>query len=247
MSATIDNETFGVTYVDDCDFREVTGASLTVDPWGLDVLVRRRRGRADELADEIALYKSKRTIRDRVYKDLVLTEYNATHEGAFATVDLTFKGVFDGRTREPNIKDGTRAASVQLNRMSAVIGTLSGQTMTANYYAPYLSAMYVRKEKPLLPQFRNRIDFRGEAMELFGHTGFVSNVSYFKGRVLAGTAARGRTTALTGIASAYNAVIEIYTPQFERKQVGEWWEVTETNEVRIVPLEGYNLAAIGSI
>lgn len=218
----------GLTYKGDCDFAETEDSGrFSIDPWGMDVLTRIRKGRVDRLSTELALYDRRRDIKDSEYADFYLSRVNPDPGRAFATVTLEYVGIRGGKIPDPVFKSGFRASTVSLP-YAGIGGELDGTSTTLKYYAPYTTAMYVLKDKPKGAKYRDKIELIPESLQIISVTGDdTREISYKRA-----SADNGDTLKTP---NAYNALIEVYTSQFDWKKAGQWYEVTETNEAVIIP------------
>lgn len=226
-----------ITYVDvGDDFVEQPGATLTVDPWGMDQITRRFTGKQSMLATEVAKYKRDRDKRDPTYKWLFYTSLVATESAPFAEIAVTYKGTYDGKLPEPVVKSGFRKQSVTLNLAGATSDEADITATTANltYYAPYSTYKYITKAKPKAAKYRTKIELTAEALDTVSmsnsHRG---DLHYVNGTSL--SSGPNRILVYKIQPNKFNAVLELSTSQFDVQPAGRWFEITETTELLLVP------------
>jgi len=217
-------------------FQETVGSVLNVDPWGLDTLTRRINGRSDQGPAYIATLARKRTVTDSVYKTLYMVDYSITMDGAIWDATLTFKGVINSTLQpDPIIEKGYRVQNITLPFFGS---EATGINATFSLTVPYTRYMYALQEEPTAPRFRGRVKVTKDSLQIVGRAGAAGNLVIFAGKFL-NTGVPGVISggAISSSINSYNAVAESVTTQFDARQVGQWWEVTENNEVVIQPLD----------
>jgi hypothetical protein len=238
MSVTINGTSYDLTYVNVAsDFKEKSGAILSVDAWGMDSLRRTFSGRLDKVATELIKYKRNRDKRDTVYADLYLSDYAMVESAPFAELTVTYKGILGGsvgvKLPDPVFKSGNRAQTAQL-KYTADDGDDTDETTTLSYYAPYTTAHYVLDKKPTRAKYRNAIQVTKDSLQIYHSTGRRDRNIIFGPDFNGG--GDGRSRELPRRSGYANGVVQVFTASFEFHEIaGKWWEVTETNEARIVP------------
>lgn len=226
-----------ITYVDvGNDFVEQPGATLSVDPWGMDQVTRHFTGKQDMLATEVAKYKRQRNKRDATYGWLFYTSMTATESAPFAEISVTYKGTYDGKVPAPVVKSGFRKQGVTLNLAGATSdeSDITATTSTITYYSPYTTYKYISKEEPKAAKYRTKIKLTAEALDIvsmsnahLGDLNFVNGTSLSSGP--------NRILIYKIQPNKFNAVLELSTSQFEVQPAGRWFEVSETTELLLVP------------
>ena len=232
MSISLNGVLRDVTYTSGIsdDFEEQPGAVLTQDPWGMDRITRRFKGRLDKVDYELGKLKRSRTVKDAIYPDLTAVSWTVTHDSPFPLLVIEYAGVVGGKTPDPVFKSGQRAQSVQLAYSGAALINTS-ESVTVSYQGPYTQAKYLLPTKPKGPKYRSKVEGNIEITKVAGDAS--RSFNFLNGGSLLGSIS---ASPPGGQANSYNGVVEIITPQFDFEQVGSWWTVTETNEKRIVPL-----------
>jgi len=229
-------------YVGDCAFAETTGSVLSIDPWGMDRLSRRIEGRSDQLPEYLATLARKRGVKDSVYPQLLMVDYDISMEGALCRSTVNYAGVFDGK--EPQVVEdyGTRSQSITLPLIGDELGISSGNSATFSYNAPYSTFRYPSREQPKGPKYKSRVAYINGAIQVTSRTGAGGDIAYFLGNSVTNASGNVQSIRTDGTANHYNAVIEVVNQEFTVTPVGSWWSVTETNEMILTPL---NLAQSG--
>jgi hypothetical protein len=224
------------TFLGDMAFQETVGSVLNVDPWGMDTLTRRVNGKSTAGVAYIATLARKRTIRDSEYTTLYLVDYSVTMNGAIYDATLTYKGIINSTvTTEPVIESGYRVQQITLPFFGS---EATGITATFTIAVPWSRFRYVTPSKPSTPLYRGQVQVTKDALQIMGRSGAAGNLVIFAGKFLnSGIPGIVSGNDLANELNAYNAVAESITTQFERVPVGQWYQVTENNEVVIQPLD----------
>lgn len=235
MSITINRVAFDLTYTDcPADFWEVPGAQLTVDTWGMDRLTRRFQGRLDRIAEELAKYKRDRDKKDSVYSWMNVIEVAMTESSPFAQLTVNYRGVYDGKTPPAVSASGFRKQSVQLNLAGESEDEVTETTSTLTYYAPYTTWRYVSKSEPKTAKYRTKIKLTSEALDVVSMSNsHVADLNFVNGSSL--SSGPNRPLIYRIAPGKFNAVIELSTSQLDIEPAGKWFEVTETNELLLIP------------
>jgi hypothetical protein len=233
---TINGAAYDLTYVSvEDDFEEQAGAVLSVDPWGMDEITRTWNGRLDKCETERLKFKRDRDKRDDEYKDLYCTEYKLTKSAPFATLSATFKGVLGGVTPEAVLADsGYRRNTVELGVAEDIGLTVLGASTTITYNSPFVRVNFVSKSRRKLAQYAKFLDIT--QLQIIKQT----NANLAVLNLVNGASINGpeqTTQQIAGIVGRYNGTIEIQSSITSQKQVGKWWQGTETHEILIVPME----------
>jgi hypothetical protein len=226
---------------------------MSVDLWGADVLTREWEGSKVLLQTFLASFKitiagffqngqpvvvdRSRQIQDKQLRDMYLTELSISPGRAFAKVRGTFKGVTNGRKPLPVVHYGTKAQQVTLPFIGDELGVTNGISTSFQYQAPYTQFLYLSKRKPRGPLFRGRTEFVENALQISARTGAAGNIKYFRGKTLTSNFSNVSSTGISGGLNCYNAVVECLNQEFDVKPIGTWWEVTETNQILLTPVD----------
>lgn len=237
MSIVLNGVTYGVDYVDiPDDFREQSGAILSVDPWGMDQISRRWMGRMDKADAERAKYKRNRGKRDSEYTTLYCTEYRVIWSAPFATLEATFKGLIDGNVPAPVISDsGYRRNTVELGIAENIGLTVLGGSTTITYNSPFVKVNFVSKTRRKWAQHANLLD--ATQLQIIKQTSAqAAALNIVKGQSLNGQPNQS-VQQIAGVVGSYNGTMEVQSSITSQKPVGQWWEGTETHELLIMPME----------
>lgn len=226
-------------YLGKMAFQETTGSVLNVDPWGFDTLTRKVNGRSDQGVAYIATMKRSRTIRDSTYPTLFLVDYSVSMDGAVWNVTLTYKGIINSTTKTENVPHG--GYRVQEITLPYFGNETTGINATFGYVAPFNRIMYILPEKPKAPLYRGQVEVTKDSLQIVSRTGARGDLVIFAGRFLnTGVPGIINGNQIANRATSYNAVAESITTQFDYEPVGQWWAVTENNEIRLQPLDLQN-------
>ena len=231
-----------MTYVGDTTFAEDADAVFTVDAWGMDSLTRRFKGANTLLSDFLEDYAKDRTVADADFPYMFHSSHSATIGRAFSTVTIEYKGLINskpGNTPEdlpPVFKSGYRTQDVSLPYVGDTIGQTTGAVAEITYSAPFTQIMYVTREVPKTRRFRNILESFEEGIQLLARRGSPGDITIHAGKTWKQSVG---TVGLDVIETVqhYNGVAEVIPTQFEWEQAGQWYQVIETNEARVVPLD----------
>jgi hypothetical protein len=224
-------------YVGDCTFAETKDSGrFSIDPWGMDVLTRVREGRNDELEEELALYDRKRDLRDATYKDFYFVDLDTQNGRSFTKVVVTYKGLKGGKIPAPSLADsGTRRNTIELSIAEDIGFTVLGASTTITYDSPWVKVNFVSDKKQKFPRFRKFLDVT--QVQIFKQTR--ANLADL--HIVNGPSVNQQPGATqqqySGIVNKYNGTFEIQSNIISQKQVGQWWEGTESHELVIMPME----------
>ncbi len=227
-------------YIGDCSFAEVEGRQYAIDPWSLDNVTVFIEGRRDHLATYMATMKRKRNIPLDGFPGLFLMNYDITDGRSMAKAAVHYAGVYTNEIPEPVFTPGYRTQSVTLPFILTAGGDASAITSTFEYIAPFTRVMYAVKENSLTPQYRGYVKLAKGALQIVSRSGAAGALAIFKGKYLNTQTANQISPQLTYTANCYNAVAESVTPTFDIEPVGQWYRITEMNEVRLIPLDLVN-------
>lgn len=226
-----------ITYTDvPNDFELQPGSVLSVDPWGMDQITRKWRGRLDKVLTERNKYKRDRQKRDFEHKDLYCVEYKVIEEIGSAVLEATFKGVIDGALPQPVIADsGYRRNTVELGIAENIGLTALGSSTTLTYNSPYVKVNFVSKSRRKFALHADKVD--ASQLQIIKQTNaHLASLNLVKGQSLNGQSQQS-VQAIAGIVGRYNGTFEVQSAITSQKPVGQWWEGTETHEILIVPME----------
>lgn len=229
---TVNGQSLDITYSSgiSSDFAEQPGATLNVDPWGMDSLTRRYTGRLDMTERELAKYLAKRDFKDPHIEGLFAISWRMVYAAPLPEFEVDFKGVKDGKPREPKIKHGRRIQTVTLP-YTGDDGEDDGTTTTLKYYTPFATVLYATRTRPVGAKYMSVVNPTGiQVISMSGDS--TREIHYKRGPSLNG--ATRNSTVLSALANGYNAVVEV-TGTVESEQVGQWWENTETIEALLMP------------
>lgn len=232
-------------FLGDMAFQETVGSTLAVDPWGMDTLTRHVNGRSDQGVAYIATLARSRTVYDPTYTTLYLVDYSVQMNGAIWEVTLTFKGIINSDVQtEPVFEGGDRKQQVTVPYIGDEIGQQTGIQATFTYLAPYTVVLYVLPNKPTAPRYRGQVQVTRDSLSIIGRTGAGGDYAIFAGKYLkTGVPNIINGPINLGNARFYNMVADSFS-EMKWKQVGQWWEVEEQNEVLLLPLDLANSASV---
>lgn len=203
------------TYTGDIRFREVPGAQLSVDVWGMDNITRKYIVRSDQADAAISRIRRIRNMRDWKYANMFLTNYSITENGPLCEFSISFSGVAsDTQTisTEPKISTATRLQQVTLE----ILGPIPAQDVIS-YYSPITTITYATRYKPTTRKYGGYIDEVSDSLK-------IKSRLFWNIPVMVGNYAIG----------AFNAVKDT-TGTIQFSQSGDWWQCTETNELILQP------------
>lgn len=224
-------------YRGNCEIEEISPERCTVDVWGLDLLTRTYKGRATGKNAFINELTTRRDKNDTVFKGMFMMDWTYTVEGPWVTFSVVFRGKKDNRDIEPRLDSGSRVQEVQLQFIGDELGVTTGNVASFTYNAPFTRVFYARRRKPVAIVYRDKLETTRDAIAIVSRSGTPGDLTLFRGRSLNGSALAGSAQNLSaGALNCYNGVLEIMsTLNFEK--VGQWYEIVETHEARIIPLE----------
>lgn len=243
----------GLLYVGDCSFQETENSGgINCDPWDIDTLTREWEGRKDLLENFLVSVaptavsmvaggtlnlSRNRTIADKQYTKMFLTAMNVDVGRAFAKITGTFRGIQNGRKPEPRKSVSYRLQEVTLPFITDSLVINSGITGTFTYKAPTTVYTYWQQEEPKQRMFRARPAQIVNSVAIVTRTGIPGTIKFFKGQTLTNSTPNFNTLATPGVLQAYNANIECLDDEFSFEQVGQWWQVRESNVITLTPLD----------
>ncbi len=243
----------GNVYVGDVDFQETEGSGgMSVDPWGFDTIQREYEGGNSALASFLTglvgsftvqsqsgpvFIDRTRLIQDTDYPALYLTEYSVEPGRAYSKVKTTSKGVFNGKAPQPVIEYGTKSQQVTLPFIGDEAGVTNGINASFVYTAPYATIRYIAKLRPTGPLFKSKLSTGSNTVQITARTGAAGGIQFFRGRTITNALGTVSSANIVGALQAYNAVIEIISESWDVKPLGQWWQVTEQNQVILTPLD----------
>jgi len=230
-------------------FVEQPGAQLAIDAWGLDTITRKYSGKVANVPDFIASLRRSRDKPDYLYPALTLTNYTINHGRAWAEVDITYKGAFDGKLPDPVYSGGSSTLNVQLEWQDNVLKQLAAAfqreytapTTQLTYKAPFVNVRYVTREVPKAPKFGglNGADLLVSIVNQTGARGRIEIVPIGQPRVQNVPIIAGlpTPTALPPKEHAFNGISNIVTDGPGYTQVGKFYECEERNQLVIMPFD----------
>lgn len=242
-----------IEYVGDCEFDETEDSGmLTEDFWGMDELTRIFEGRNDLLVPFILKFKKK--YFDDEFPQLGLTNRVIVPGRAFTKVTLTYKGLLDNDLPDPVVEGGWTQDSARVGLMFGqgkfsthgwmdlglgnfgsrttgnqkslpIAGLLStavvrksleqiGDEETAEveitYNAPRTTFHYVTRKEPKVPRYGQTLLLSEGDFEIVE-----TRPATFRGRPVINR--------------------EIRTVDFQKRRAGNFWEVSEVTQGKLVP------------
>jgi len=249
MSTTYGN----LIYVGDISFSETEDSGqITIDPWGMDSLTRIYMGGKGELetfleqlgqggiqvvysqnpvAGVTAILDRSRAIADSVFPQMFAKEIQISIDRSFAKITVPFRGVSNGRLPAPVVKFGLRVQSVSLDY------GIDGSGITANfqYEAPYSTYTYVTRKQPRRSLYKSKLEYLQDSIQIVSRTGAGGVIKYFVGPSVTNKSGNTQNINNGGAAGHYNAVVEV-VGTIDAQPDGQWWNVVETNEMILTPL-----------
>lgn len=111
-----------IKFVGNCEFEECCQPFGSKDEWGLDVLQRKFRGRADKLSAFMGGLR-----QGAAFNGFALQTWYSDDNPVFPTVLLTYKGLLSGNLPDPFISDSTS------ERSGTKTTEVSGEERTYDY------------------------------------------------------------------------------------------------------------------
>lgn len=118
-----------VRFIGNCDFEDACQPFGSKDEWGLDILQRAIRGRADRLKSYMDDLRQGQTVLS--HPGFHLQTWYADDNPVFPTVQLTYKGLLSGTLPEPFVVESTS------ERSGTITATVNGDERTYDF--SYLS------------------------------------------------------------------------------------------------------------
>lgn len=225
-------------FLGDMAFQETVGSTLNVDPWGMDTLTRKVDGKSPAGVSYIATLARKRNVYDSTYTSLYMVDYSVAMLGPIWEVTITFKGIINSIVQtEPVFESGTRRQQVTVPFIFDEAGVTSGVQAVFTYLAPFSRVQYVTPEEPTAPRYRGRVHVTKDSLSIVGRSGAAGDYAIFAGRYLNTSVPNIQAGGnVLGNLHCYNMVANSFS-SMEWKPVGQWWMVTEENEVLIQSLD----------
>jgi hypothetical protein len=206
----------GAEYID-CEWDKDASFQLDIDGFGLGALNRTYSGREDKVAAFLAGWPVGKA--DPIWKQFKLVKKSVTGNGALCTANLIFNGLLDGKIPPPQQRGGWARQNISLQHPS------SGQTVELEYRAPTATYQYVSKTIPKKPKYEGKLinpempweirDVRGDRLTQIHECIKIGELG-------------GKIQYTPIIASKFNYARLVMTEQFDFVQIGEYWEITET-------------------
>lgn len=225
-------------------FVEQPGAQLTIDAWGMDSITRKYMGKVANVPDFIATLRKNRNKPDNEFKALTLGNYNINLGRAWAEVDVTYKGTFDGKLPDPIIDGGGMTTqSVQLTYKDSEIEGLAS-ALRITYTKPSCSFTYKAASATIRYVTRSRPSSASYTLELGGLT---SKVEIIKQEGALGAydilplqqipQNNADIKAFVPTEKAFNAITVVVNDGPKYKQEGQYFLCEETNQVTLFPFD----------
>ena len=231
-------------------FVEQPGAQLSIDAWGLDTITRKYRGKEANVPDFIASIRKNRNKPDYLYPALTLTNYTINHGRAWAEVDITYKGTFDGKLPDPVYSGGVSTLNVQLELQDTGLRNLAiaygiqytAPTTQLTYKAPFVNVRYVLREPPKKAMFEddlNKLDPVISVVNQTGARGGIEIVPLGQPRVqnIPIIAGLPTPTALPPKENLFNGIANVVTEGPSYTQEGKFYLCEEKNQLTIMPFD----------
>lgn len=221
----------GLIYIGNCEFEEISDFEVGRDLFGMDTMTRTYEGRTDKLNAFMA--KVNASFRDDEYRNFRARSASSNRgSGPFTRVRVEFVGLWKDELPEERPIPGWR-------RQTSSFTVQGGQeTCEVDYAAPTTIYRYVTREKPTAQRFKGKLELLDAAWEIYQIRG-AKTIDFFEvqpvGRI-GGVVSGGR--AVTG---KFNYVKDIVTAAFNPRPAGDYWEVEEENEGRMLSVDREDL------
>lgn len=215
----------GILYAGTMEFFEEAEAEENIDEFGLNEVIRKIGGPR-------SIYAAyRRTLADATPDPefdtlrLVLRRTRVQHDGPFSHITLSFKGLL-GEEPKPRRSQGLIEKNVTLT-------SPDGSSLTLTYMAPFATFRYATLRRPRFPRYK------GQVLKLAG-----ANIIDMEGS-FASEIEEGEEPSV-GVSpnslANWNGTDdprfifrwEVTQTTFDAEEEGSAWQVTETNEMRIV-------------
>lgn len=207
------------TYIGDCEIQETERSDMRVDVYGLDTFVQGYQGRKDKakVADFLRRLKAAKTnsqvalptwgfqITD--YPGFSISDFSYHTDRSWAYFDVQFVGKVDNSEPEPNKTDDWTE-----NTISFYVGVDTPIPAEVDYRAPKTLYRYATKTRPTAPRYAGVVASGELPIQIIAKRGIAGLFSLTDFRVTQRS----------------------YMTQFQRTQIGNWWQVTEEHELRFV-------------
>lgn len=237
------------TYKGTTDWVITEPPAVSRNLYGSDVVSVKIGGPSTTLAATLATFKKGRTATANQYLTAVgfnypwatLTDISTTPGRAFSFINLTYKGVANSMLPQPFAKGGTRLQSVTIPYIGDTLGESTGAVATFEYQAPYTTWHYVTRGRPEYAQ-EKRLYVTRDSIKIINRSGSPGSLVLFKGKSIESSEIfAGETLTSQGQIQCYNGLVEGIVSSLDFAEVGNnLWECSQTNEVRIVPLDIVN-------
>lgn len=220
----------GVIYVGNCEFEEIADFQLGKTAFGMDTITRSFAGRSDKL--NAFLRKMSTGTSDVEYPGFKSRGVSVNRDGPFHRVTVEFIGLYNDVLPEVPPESGWRRQSSTFHQQG---GTGVAEV---EYAAPFTTYRYIAREKPVAQKFRGQLDLLGAAWEVYQIKG-AKDVQFFEVQPLGRIG--GVVSGAQTVTGKYNWVREVVTSIFTPKAAGNYWEVEEQNEGRMLPVDRTDL------
>lgn len=208
----------GVAYAGSLEFEEIDEAEETIDDFGLTRLTRKIGGPRNGLAAYLKTIKD--GDQDSEFSDLSLVRRRLaiSYDGPFAYVSVQFKGI----RGEPKPK-----RTQGLIQKTVVLTNPNGATLVITYLAPFTTFRYASERRPRVPKYvgkKFKMDAGPKILDIEGT--FDADLG------LAGPSPNALNPTKDPNRFIYGE--QIIQTVFDAEEEGNAWQVTETNEGRLV-------------
>lgn len=128
-----------IKYIGNCEFEDCCEPFGTKNEWGIDLLQRKVKGRADKLRAFMAGLKQGDSINLTGYQGFYLQTWNSDDNPVFPTVLMTYKGLLSGTLPTPHT---TKSTSERSGNVSATVGG-EERTYDFSYISPQVTQLRV--------------------------------------------------------------------------------------------------------
>ncbi len=237
------------TYKGTTDWVIVEPPAVSRNLYGSDVVNVRIGGPSTTLAATLATFKKGRTATANQYLSAkgfsypwaTLTDLSTTPGRAFSYINLTYKGVANSMLPEPVGKGGVRRHTVTIPYIGDTLGESTGAVATFDYLAPYTQWYYLTRGRPEYARERRSYVTR-DSLKILNRSGSPGSLVLFRGKSIESSEIfAGETLTSQGQLQCYNGLVEGVVSDLSFQEIGNnIWECSQTNEVRIVPLDIVN-------
>lgn len=216
-----------VEYVGNCEWEESADYVLDLDEYGMDTLTRTYQGRRDKLGEFLRSFQIHTP--DYEYPQLTYTSRRVMVGKAFASVTLTFAGLFDDVLPPVVVEGGFRPQELSIQK------TDSNETLVLSYNAPFTTYKYVARRKPKRQRFPHQLENTALGFHILSRRGSRGAVRIAD--AIGGVPGLMLATSKITPPNVFEIWREVVCADFTFRQAGRYWEVTEQNEGRLMERE----------